>query len=102
MKITREEFKEFVELRKEAKEKFEEVTEILNEDFAVELIFHWFDWMEKTLDFLGEGKDMMEDLVSKYTPGIPVNFRQDENGLFTCDYTKDLDVIYDTYVNKEE
>lgn len=106
MKITREEFKEYVELRKEAWDSFMKISEMLQEDVASELIFPLFDWMERGLGMLSpEGADydldIMNDLIND--GGVVINCETDEEGVIcNCERTKDLDVIYDKLFLKEE
>lgn len=95
MRITREEFKELVVLHKEMLQRVDEAEKFINEEVVYDLAYPLFDWIEKKLDI----KDEYWDLLWDCEDGIEVNWKTDENGdIVSCEYTSDLDKIYDTYI----
>lgn len=100
MIITREEFKELVELNQEIWEDFKELSEYFNEDLIGEVIFKVMSWVEyKTgLALENEDFDILSDL---YMYGkVAINIEQNENGEYEYEETADLDKIYDYYFEK--
>lgn len=96
MKISREEFKEFVELYREAWEQMKEYEDILNENFLCELLFPVFDFISKSIGMYGgDDEDMIFEGLIGSCSGC---FFLDENG----ERTTDLDVIYDRYLSDTE
>lgn len=97
MKISREEFKEFVELYREAWQQFDEYADVINENLLDELLFPAFDFVAKSIGMYREetGGDMI--FGGLVTP-CPDFFFLDEDG----EVTTDLDTIYDRYVNKSD
>jgi hypothetical protein len=107
MKITREDFKEYVELYNNAWERYcGELGDMMNTDFLAELMFPMFEWMERKLG-LDEYGDWW-DLTELNRRGIPVEWETIQVGENEYDIvnevkTKDLDLIYDKWIkNKEE
>lgn len=105
MKITREEFKELVELHREAWDNYKIYEEYLNQDLLGELIFPCFDWIGKKIGIYFDEYDI--DILTDLTlhnREIAVNYRDgigpDGKPKILCDYTKDLDLIYDEYIEK--
>lgn len=98
MKISREEFKEYVGLYQEAWNKFEKYADIIDSDFLSQVMFPTLGWLEKKLGLYDEniGYNMTEFVSSafgdNYSPFL------DDNG----EMTKDLDVIYDKYVTGKD
>ena len=100
MKITREEFKEFVELYKNAWETFDEYADIIDSNFLDELIFPLFVWMEHKLGTHDDNGGLVFEYA--YEGKLPVEWELDDKGV-ECNvkYTEDLDLIYDKWINPE-
>lgn len=98
MTITREEFKELVDLYTEAFNKFCRVAETtLNDDFADDLIFPAFNWLEEKLN-LKDPNGFLSELVAMGGAEVPTH-KRDKNGDVIYRFTADLDEIYDAYLN---
>lgn len=101
MKLSRDEFKEYVELYKTYWDKVNELIKYYNENTIDELVWPIFDWIDKKA---GLKKDDEYDFLSDYyvfggVP-IPTQIKELPNGEIECDYeeTTDLDKIYDYYL----
>jgi hypothetical protein len=96
MKINREEFKELVRLYDEAWNNYCKYAEYINESFLEELMFPALDWMKEKVGIYkpGEDFDVIMDLLTFGKAAI--NFTEDE-----CEWTDDLDKIYDYYIKEE-
>lgn len=107
MKITREEFKEFVQLYQEAWDKFKEYGNIIEENFLDELLFPAFSWMEEKLGI--KEYDCwwsLYDIITPHGRGIPVEWETiqvEEDEFEVCNEvcTRDLDLIYDKWFKGE-
>ena len=98
MTITREEFKQLVNLFIEVNDRLDKAVEFINEERAYELAFPVFDWIEKQLKIDSEhlGEDMLW-MVSG-TSEVAINEKYDEErDEWSAEYTRDLDKIYDYY-----
>lgn len=82
MKITREEFKEFIELYKDSWNKYDKYADIIDSNFLSELMFPLFDWFEEKLETIDEG----------YGPILFGYVAENGEGW------EDLDTIYDEYL----
>lgn len=91
MKISREEFKEFVGLYREAWDAFDAYADIIDQNLLDRLIFPAFTFTSKAI---GMEDKIFRALVSP----VPDYWFEDENG----EETTDLDVIYDRYINCQE
>jgi hypothetical protein len=79
MKITREEFKEYVELYKEAWVQFNKYADIINENLLDELLFPALNWF-----------------------GDKIGIKEDISNLnILVELTDDIDEYYDNYVSQE-
>lgn len=100
MKISREEFKEMVELYNEIWEMYTNACEVLEEGYADKLIFSVWDWLTKNTDLYCE--EMGSDLIREihFSEGeCPISWEIDENGMYyNLKYSDNLDEIYDKYL----
>lgn len=102
MKIEREEFKELVELYKDAWSTFKECSEYINEEKLDELMFPLFTWVSTKLGMNDENyDDLMFELITSKN-GLAIKWGEPEaDGYYSAvEFSNDLDVIYDTYLNK--
>lgn len=105
MKISREEFKEYVEMYSDAWERYcGELGDMMNTDFLAELMFPLYDWMEEKLG-LNKYSEWW-DLTDLKRDGIPVEWEMVEVGendyeMVNVIYSKDLDKIYDKWIKEE-
>jgi hypothetical protein len=101
MKITREEFKEYGELYREAWNKFDEYADIIDSNFLDSLMFPVFNWLDKKLGLDDENGGIVLDCILE--GGYPVEWDVDEEGnCFNTKRSSDWDVIYDKYVKETE
>lgn len=97
MKISREEFKEFVCMYKEIGEMFEQYADIIDSNLLSQMMFPALEWVEEKLGLCDENVgNTIGELVSgvwgsNYSPFL------DDNG----EMTKDLDLIYDKYIEPQ-
>lgn len=102
MKITKEEFKEFVKLYLNAWETYcGKAGDVFNTDYLGRLMFPAFNWLEEKLGFDKYGDWF--DLTDLKRSGIPVEYEliqigENEYEADNIIYSKDLDVIYDRYL----
>lgn len=106
MKITREEFKELVDLHKKAYDNFIKYSGCIDESLLDELIFPVINWVAANTglyanrDNNGEpiDFDVLYDLYSEGETPIGIT-NAEEEGKFILDFSSDLDVIYDRFVD---
>ena len=103
MKLTREEFKEYVSLYEQAWEYFRKYGDIIDENLLDELLFPMFNWMDKKLgiDKYSDWWDLF-DLFEYCDRGIPIEYELIQVGEDDWEVTKevrskDLDLIYDKW-----
>jgi hypothetical protein len=107
MKLTREQFKELVQLYQEAWDKFSEYSNYWNENSLSECMFPIFDWIgnQTGLRQLDGEFDILGDLVALQGQ-VPINVQwfdlPDGEKDYECEYTSDLDKIYDYYFGGEQ
>lgn len=103
MTITREEFKELVALYKKAFNQSIEMSAYYNEEITDNMIFPVFHWISQKLDLIeADGDiDVLADLVIFDRVAVDIEFFELPDGEidYTCEYTNDLDRIYDWYLN---
>ena len=104
MKITREEYKELVNICQEAWCKFVEYSDVINEELLTSLIFPPFDWLTKKLGLEDEeyGVNYLLDLVSGYSEnGLVVEWTEpNEDGeVNPIRYSSNPIEIYDIYMS---
>ena len=94
MKITKDEFKELVELYDEVNDLYVEYEDYINENLLSELLFPVIDWIEKKLD-INANYDEGEDALL-YT--ISHNYENKEKGRYYDERFLDLDLMYNVYI----
>lgn len=99
MKLTREDFKEYVELYMGAWETFDKYADIIDSNFLDSLMFPLYSWMDEKLG-LNKFGDVwsISELTNDRSKGIPIGVNED----MKAEYTKDLDLIYDKWVKEKE
>lgn len=104
MKITREEFKEYVSLYQEAWDDFNTYDDVINENCLDELLFPMFNWMDEKLG-INKYRDWwtLWDIFTPHGRGVPIEWEEiqvGEDEFEVCNEvcSKDLDLIYDKWI----
>lgn len=107
MTITRNEFKELVHLYRETWHKSTQMINYYNEEVVNEMLFTALDWITEKLGIRNEDEelDVIMDLI--IFGNVPINPRaigEDEDGeeIIDCEWTDDLDKIYDYYFKESQ
>ena len=103
MKLTRNDFKHLVEIHKRVWDAYNELNKYYNEDIIGEILFKGIYWIGEKTELMGSDGDfdVLFDLMCRNSLGAAINFREEENGEWSCDYSKDLDEVYDYYFVKD-
>lgn len=106
MKITREEFKSVVALQRQLWDLHDEYTPYINEELLADLLYPAMNFMKDKLGLVqADGDiDVIDDLLIFGRVPVNIVYYQMPDGEinYTCEYTDDLDKIYDWYLNKSE
>lgn len=96
MTITREEFKELVQLYREQWNEFMRLSDYYDVDIIGGAIFKSLDWIEEKLGLVDKDYRVLEELM--VTGKVAVNPTPDGCGNMDWEWTNDLDKIYDYYL----
>lgn len=102
MKITRQEFKEFVGMYNEMFHQVVYLSEYINENLLDTITFPVFNWIEEKIGIRNDewGWSVLDELTV-FSHGVLIEWDEDEEGnSFNEVYTKDLDLIYDKYIKE--
>lgn len=99
MKITREEFKELVELYNKIDKSVNNALYYVQDEIVDGLAYPVLDWVIKRLDIDSEYGDLLHDL--NHYGELPIDWDYDDDGIW-CNvvYSSDLDEIYDKYLGE--
>lgn len=102
MKITREEFKEFVDITTQVQAGFQKYSEYFNEDILNELLWPYFNWVEKSLGFIPD--EELFGLIWDYGEGedVVTSYKYENGNFYDIKHSRDLDELYETLIVKEK
>ena len=100
MKITREEFKELVELSKRIEDYSEKVRDYFSDDVMCDLAYPALYWIVEKLGLDDEENFEVDLLFDLYKHNqVPIDYEYNDSGdIVDVIYSNDLDKIYDVYL----
>ena len=97
MKITREEFKELVEVCDDLYFSIEDAMKTIKDNVVCDLALPVLNWLTDTIGISDKDNDLILDYC--FDKKIPISWDTDENGVVSnIECTDDLDRIYDKYI----